>query len=225
MADPHFYAIVPAGPDDAAALAQVHVTAWRETYTGILPTPYLDRLSIPLQARRWRRRLTDSGEVTLLAEGPQGAVGYCAATWSRHGGAEHEAEVNTLYLLREAQGTGLGRALLTASVRVMAARGATPDHRRAARQRPRARLLRAYGRPARGRRRRLGRRTHRGDRGLSLDGSGAVRPTLKQPKPALQARRYLPRTAWPCGRSPSIADAADRRRGRRIRASALFDVR
>jgi GNAT superfamily N-acetyltransferase len=121
MADPHFYAIVPAGPDDAAALAQVHVTAWRETYTGILPTPYLDRLSIPLQARRWRRRLTDSGEVTLLAEGPQGAVGYCAATWSRHGGAEHEAEVNTLYLLREAQGTGLGRALLTASVRVMAA--------------------------------------------------------------------------------------------------------
>jgi ribosomal protein S18 acetylase RimI-like enzyme len=125
MADPHFYAIVPAGPDDAAALAQVHVTAWRETYTGILPTPYLDRLSIPLQARRWRRRLTDGGEVTLLAEGPQGAVGYCAATWSRHGGAEHEAEVNTLYLLREAQGTGLGRALLTASVRVMAARGAT----------------------------------------------------------------------------------------------------
>ena len=58
----HPYAILPAGPDDAAALARVHVTAWRETYDGILPPGYLDRLSVPLQARRWRRRLTDGAD-------------------------------------------------------------------------------------------------------------------------------------------------------------------
>jgi GNAT superfamily N-acetyltransferase len=125
MADPHFYAIVPAGPDDAGALAQVHVTAWRETYTGILPTPYLDRLSIPLQARRWRRNSRPRRGVLRPTTSPRRHRSAAAATWSRHGGAEHEAEVNTLYLLREAQGTGLGRELLTASVRVMAARGAT----------------------------------------------------------------------------------------------------
>jgi len=120
----HTYAIVPAGPDDAAALARVHVTAWRETYDGILPPAYLDRLSVPLQARRWRRRLTDGAEVTLVAEGPDDAVGYASAAWSRHAGAEHEAEINTLYLVRAAQGVGLGRDLLTAAARVMAARGA-----------------------------------------------------------------------------------------------------
>ncbi len=121
----HPYAIVPAGPDDAAALARVHVTAWRQTYDGILPPLYLERLSVPLQGRRWRRRLTDGTEVTLLAEGPNGAVGYASATWSRHAGAEHEAEINTLYLVQAAQGVGLGRDLLIAAARVMAARGAT----------------------------------------------------------------------------------------------------
>lgn len=121
----HPYAIVPAGPDDAPALARVHVTAWRETYDGILPPGYLDRLSVPLQARRWRRRLTDGAEVTLLAEGASGVVGYASTAWSRHSGAEHEAEINTLYLVRDAQGLGLGRDLLTAAARVMAARGAT----------------------------------------------------------------------------------------------------
>ena len=121
----HPYAIIPAGPGDAAALARVHVTAWRQTYDGILPPGYLDRLSVPLQARRWRRRLTDGAETTLLAEGPAGAVGYASTTWSRHAGAEHEAEINTLYLVRDAQGVGLGRDLLTAAARLMAARGAT----------------------------------------------------------------------------------------------------
>jgi ribosomal protein S18 acetylase RimI-like enzyme len=52
-------------------------------------------------------------------------VGYCSAAWSRHAAAEAEAEINTIYLVRAAQGLGLGRELLLAAVRVMAARGAT----------------------------------------------------------------------------------------------------
>ena len=40
------YAIVPAGPGDAAELALVHVQAWRETYPGVLPAAYLARMSV-----------------------------------------------------------------------------------------------------------------------------------------------------------------------------------
>ena len=117
------YAIMPAGPGDAAQLARVHVQSWRETYAGILPKPYLDNLSIPRHARQWRRRLMGADEVTLAAEGAEGLVGYCSggeSRWKTPG----EAEITTLYVLRQAQGAGLGRRLLTDTARVLAARGA-----------------------------------------------------------------------------------------------------
>jgi ribosomal protein S18 acetylase RimI-like enzyme len=117
------YAIMPAGPGDAAQLARVHVQSWRETYAGILPQPYLDAMSIPRHARQWRRRLMSTDEVTLAAEGAEGLVGYCSggdARWR----TPNEAEITTLYVLGQAQGAGLGRRLLTDTARVLAARGA-----------------------------------------------------------------------------------------------------
>jgi GNAT superfamily N-acetyltransferase len=110
--------ILPAGPGDAAELARAHVRAWRETYRGLLPDLWLDRLSVPVQTRRWRQRLTRArdGEVVLVAEGPAGVIGYCEGVG---------AEVHTLYLIRDAQKVGLGRRLLVATARVLEAHGAT----------------------------------------------------------------------------------------------------
>jgi len=119
------YAIVPAGPGDAVDLAKVHVQAWRETYPGMLPQVYLDRMSVMAHARRWRHRLMRNDEVTLAAETAHGLVAYASGEWSRRGARPGEAEVSTLYVLKKAQRCGLGRRLLTASARTLAARGAT----------------------------------------------------------------------------------------------------
>jgi ribosomal protein S18 acetylase RimI-like enzyme len=118
------YAIMPAGPADAAALARVHVQSWQETYAGILPAQYLDRMSVALHERQWRHRLLSTREATLAAEGHRGLVGYVSAQRSRgRRSPPGEAEIATLYLLKSAQGAGLGRALFAAAARVMAARG------------------------------------------------------------------------------------------------------
>ena len=119
------YLIIAAGPGDALALAETHVRAWRETYPGLLPQQYLDRMSPVLHARRWRRQLSSPGEgdVVLAAEGPEGIVGYCAGSIGARADAG-AAEVFTLYLLRGAQGDGLGRRLLSATARVLTAKGA-----------------------------------------------------------------------------------------------------
>lgn len=116
--------IVPAGPGDAAGLARVHVRSWRETYRGLLPADYLERMNVPLYARRWRHQLTRSrpNELVLVAEGPDGLIGYCAGAFDP--GASTTAEVFTLYLLAEAQGFGLGRRLLAAAARVFRGQGA-----------------------------------------------------------------------------------------------------
>lgn len=119
------FVVFPAGPADAEALAVAHVTAWRETYRGLLPEPYLARMSLELHARRFASGLLRPrpDEVTLAAADRDGIVGYAQGGPSRRR-LDGEAEVVTLYLVRAAQGHGLGRRLLTGAAQALAARGA-----------------------------------------------------------------------------------------------------
>ena len=125
------YLIFPPGPGDAEDLADVHVRAWRETYPGLLPDLYLARLSPPLHARRWRKRLLKAtpGEVDLTAGDRAGLVAYVSGgPVRRTGGApvlDDEAEITTLYVLKAAQGQGLGKRLLAAAARALMDGGAT----------------------------------------------------------------------------------------------------
>jgi len=56
-------AIRPAKPEDASAIAKVHVDAWRETYLHIVPQEHLDKLTyaekvampIPLMLAKFMR--------------------------------------------------------------------------------------------------------------------------------------------------------------------------
>jgi ribosomal protein S18 acetylase RimI-like enzyme len=118
------YVIIPAGPADAEALARVHVQSWRETYRGLLPDAYLARMSEVAHARRWRWSLSYPGEndVTLAAAGPNELVAYASGGPSRSGRTP-EGEIHTLYVLRAAQGEGVGRALVQGAARALAANG------------------------------------------------------------------------------------------------------
>jgi len=119
------YLVTPAGPGDALDLARVHVRAWRETYPGMLPQSFLDRMLPEAHAARWVWRLLHAEEITLAAEGPDGLVGYASGdTVSRRGPAAADAEITTLYVLKRAQGEGVGRALMTGLARTLAAKDA-----------------------------------------------------------------------------------------------------
>ncbi len=118
--------IVPAGPGDADALARLHVATWRETYVGLLPAGYLGAMDVERHARRWRAQLAASVKPApvLVAEQRGGLVGYCAGGHAR----DADAEVFTLYVLRKAQGGGLGSELLGDMARVLKAGGARSLH-------------------------------------------------------------------------------------------------
>lgn len=119
------YVVFPAGPTDAEELARVHVTSWRETYRGLLADAFLARMSEPGFTRRFRRQLTEPGKgVTLAAADRYGLVGYAQGSTSGRGLAG-EAEIQTLYVLRTAQGHGLGKRLMAQTARALAAEGAT----------------------------------------------------------------------------------------------------
>ena len=119
------FVVFPAGPSDAEELARVHVASWRETYRGLLADAFLARMSEPGFARRFRRTLTQPGNsVTLAAADRHGLVGYAQGGASRRAIAG-EAEIATLYVLRQAQGQGLGGRLMAETARALAAQGAT----------------------------------------------------------------------------------------------------
>lgn len=120
------HVVFPAGPAESSALGDVHVRAWRETYPGILPATYLAALRPEIHAARFRKQLNAQapGEVVLAAEGAGGLVGYCAGALLSDDHRLAQAEVFTLYLLKAAQGRGLGARMLGAAAGVLAAQGA-----------------------------------------------------------------------------------------------------
>ena len=117
--------IRPAQGGDAAAIARVHATAWRETYATLLPAPMRDGPPEAERARRWLRILSacdgNMTEVFVVRQHSE-IVGFCgiapqrAAPLAAQGWA---GEVTALYLLARVQRQGLGRMLLATAAHRM----------------------------------------------------------------------------------------------------------
>ena len=109
--------IRPATPDDARAIAEVHVASWRWSYRDLLPASALDALSVDSREVMWRSWFASAEEraVLVVAEEYKAVVGFAGAGPSRDDGAGADtAEVRTLYLLEPASGRGIGRTLFAA---------------------------------------------------------------------------------------------------------------
>jgi L-amino acid N-acyltransferase YncA len=102
--------------DDATAIAEVHVAAWRTTYPGIVDQAYIDSLSVPERAAAWGRRLsTDSDtdpDVLVAVAADGGIVGFVSGGAIRESLAGFDAELYAIYLLDSAQHKGVGRRLV-----------------------------------------------------------------------------------------------------------------
>lgn len=119
--------ILPAHPEDAPAIAAVHVASWRAAYVGIVPQVVLDSLSEVQRTAQWRRILTvDAGWVLVARDGGRGGpiVGFIQGGGLRDkDAARDDGEVAGLYLSPDRRGGRLGRALMAAGVRRLEADG------------------------------------------------------------------------------------------------------
>lgn len=118
--------IRPARPEDAPAIARIHVDTWRDTYAGILPNAYLVQL-VQAGARQsvWRIGAggrSPSGETTLVAELDQ-VVGFASFGRARHVRGGQVGEIYALYVAPDAQGQGLGRGLVSVALQRLFAEG------------------------------------------------------------------------------------------------------
>ena len=110
--------IRPATPDDAGAIAQVHVEAWRTAYQSLLPAAFLATLSEEQRRSRWFEILTNSRvpEFTFVVESHGQIVGFTNGGPERTQDPELVGEIYAIYLLHEHRRHGIGTALFQRSV-------------------------------------------------------------------------------------------------------------
>jgi L-amino acid N-acyltransferase YncA len=107
---------------DAAAISHVHVQSWRTTYTGIVPAVYLAGLDETERVTLWREWLTRDIQV-FVADLDGEIVGFVSGGSLREPLQDYDAELFAIYLLQQAQGRGIGTALLRALAESLNAKG------------------------------------------------------------------------------------------------------
>ena len=100
-------------PEDADGKGYVHWKSWQETYTGLVDADYLTSRMTLEKCREIARRWPEN---TLVAELDGKIVGF--SCYYPHSKEEIPGcgEVKALYVLKEAQGLGIGRKLMDAAL-------------------------------------------------------------------------------------------------------------
>jgi len=110
--------------DDAAEISHVHVQSWRTTYAGIVPDEYLAGLREAERVPVWREWLTRDIPV-YIADLDGKVAGFISGGPIREPVQNYEAELFAIYLLQQAQGRGIGTALLRALAGSLVSKGFT----------------------------------------------------------------------------------------------------
>jgi L-amino acid N-acyltransferase YncA len=106
----------PATVADAAEIARVHIAAWRETYTRLLPPGALDDLDPVARAERWTEIIGDGRTEVWVAEESGELVGWASASAGRDADAPRDLELEGIYVLAAKHGGGAGQALFDAAI-------------------------------------------------------------------------------------------------------------
>ena len=110
--------------EDVPAIARIHVQAWRETYTGLMPQKVLDALSVEERAAMWRGALSEGSQTSLLVCEHEGEIaGFAAVGPEREAHPRYTGELYAIYLLKAFHGSGYGRALFREAVRLLQGAG------------------------------------------------------------------------------------------------------
>jgi len=117
MALPDAVAIRRGGPDDAEALAHLHLDVWDDAYTGLMPQGILDgrRAKVTERVERWVDILGQE-RPTWLAEDADGLIGFSGAGPARDNDVDIDLELYALYVRAAYYGTGVGFALFEQAV-------------------------------------------------------------------------------------------------------------
>lgn len=105
--------IRPALPEDALAVAEVHVRAWQAAYRGLIAAEFLDALRAEERAATYTFGSTDpAAPQTIIAGEGEEVLGFATTGPSRDADSPGAGEIYALYVDPVHWGGGVGRLLL-----------------------------------------------------------------------------------------------------------------
>jgi ribosomal protein S18 acetylase RimI-like enzyme len=110
----HFH-IRCAQPRDAAQIAQVHLESWKTTYPGIIPDAYIASLNAQTGQQHWQQRIEENVIDIFVAqqrEDNSSIFGFICGGQIREAIDSYDGELHAIYLLKQCQQQGAGRALV-----------------------------------------------------------------------------------------------------------------
>ena len=106
----------PAEPEDALAVARVHVRSWQVGYRGLLPDDYLDELRPEDRAQKYSFQTGDPLQPsTNVAVEAESIDGFATTAPARDPDVPAHGELCALYADPDHWGHGIGRALVSAA--------------------------------------------------------------------------------------------------------------
>lgn len=111
-----------ARPADAVTIADIHDTAWRVAYRGLIPGGELEKMIQRRGPVWWETALKRGSRMLVLTLG-DAVAGYANLGRNRARGLPYEGEIYELYLRPEYQGLGFGRRLFGDARKELASAG------------------------------------------------------------------------------------------------------
>jgi ribosomal protein S18 acetylase RimI-like enzyme len=126
--------ISPALETDLPAIGEVSVCSWQLAYRDLLPADYLASLSVAQRTLGWQGLMAGGSMKLLVARADDAQPGSPVCGFAAFGASRdpdhppQTGEIMALYLSPAHWSTGIGRALMAATIRALSADG----HRRVA---------------------------------------------------------------------------------------------
>ena len=109
-----------ATPDDAPAIAAIHVASWQATYPGIMPASFLAGLSVEKRTASWCHALGAGRPCVALAVAKNGPTGWIAYGPTRDTDKDRTwGEIEAIYLHPSHCGQRIGAALVDHACRAL----------------------------------------------------------------------------------------------------------
>ncbi|WP_077324960.1 GNAT family N-acetyltransferase [Virgibacillus siamensis] len=100
--------------EDATAIADIHVSSWKSTYTDLLDEKDLSNITYENRRALWETvlRMQKKEQLTFVIHNEEKIVGFISGGPERTKRFNYDGEIYTIYLLDEFQKLGLGTRLL-----------------------------------------------------------------------------------------------------------------